>query len=112
MSRQEVVKHYARLLRSWPVDRLRQEPQTFQHLLKSRIASAPKGDHAEQSEINAAYILLDNRLKNQFSLSKQLMEPQSNPAYYTNLAKELQEIPDRSFFGNLVRRLQNMVRWK
>lgn len=40
------------------------------------------------------------------------MEPEGNPGYYQKLAKELDEIPDRSWLGNFVKRMQNLVRWR
>ncbi|GAB7352144.1 hypothetical protein MBLNU459_g2634t1 [Dothideomycetes sp. NU459] len=125
---QQISKHYTRILSRWPVDQLRPE-LTFQNLLKKRIAAAP-GPHgaehntaqavipsprdpaAELREVNALYLLLDNRYTNEYPVSKSLMRPASNPDHYTNLAKELDEIPSRSRFGNFLRRLQNMVRMK
>lgn len=48
----------------------------------------------------------------QYPVSQAFMRPASNPDHYDNLAKELEEIPNRSRFGNFMRRLQNMVRMK
>lgn len=39
------------------------------------------------------------------------MKPASNPAYYDNLLEELQEAPNRSWFGRLVKRWKGMIRF-
>jgi len=38
------------------------------------------------------------------------MHPSSTPKYYDNLAKELEEAPNRTWFGNFMKRITNMVR--
>jgi hypothetical protein len=40
------------------------------------------------------------------------MSPMSNPDYYKALGKELQELPNRSVWGNFLLRLKSMVRMK
>ena len=39
-----------------------------------------------------------------------MMNPKSMPEHYSNLAREIEEAPDRSWFANLKKRLSNMVR--
>ncbi|KAK3642035.1 hypothetical protein LTR56_010906 [Elasticomyces elasticus] len=122
--------HYARLLTRWPVDLLRPEKhQQFQTLLKSRItpnttstspstsASASSSSTApssasvgSESEVNAAYLLLDNSLTKLFPMSRELMEPKSNPTHYSDLAREIDEAPGRTWWGGVVRKMRGMVR--
>ena len=97
---------------SWPIDRLRPEQNHIQNLLRSRIQNPPAGAHDEKREVNAAYLLLDNSFGKQYTLSERMMKPASNPNHYTDLARELEEAPDRTWFGNLTRRLQGMVRFR
>ena len=40
------------------------------------------------------------------------MRPESDPEHYEKLATELEEAPDRGFFGRLMKRLGGMVRLK
>lgn len=94
------------------MDRLRPEEQQFQRLLKNRIRAAPTPSRDETKEVNAAYLLLDNAFTKRYPVSTRLMEPESNPNHYKALAKELDELPDRTWFGNLAKRLQNMVRFR
>ena len=41
-----------------------------------------------------------------------MMKPASDPMHYEKIARELEEIPDRSWLGRLVKRVQGMVRLK
>lgn len=40
------------------------------------------------------------------------MKPASNPTHYTDLARELDEAPDRTWMGNFMKRMKNMVRFR
>jgi len=40
------------------------------------------------------------------------MHPESRPDHYTALAKELEEAPDRSWFGSWMNRMKNLVRFQ
>ena len=40
-----------------------------------------------------------------------MFEPQSNPTYYKDLVKELEEAPHRSFLGRMAKRLSGIVRF-
>ena len=64
----------------------------------------------ESREVNAAYLLIDNAFTKQYPLSEAMMKPASSPGHYTDLARELDEAPDRTWLGNLKKRLSNMVR--
>ncbi|GAB7361270.1 hypothetical protein MBLNU230_g1330t1 [Neophaeotheca triangularis] len=115
MSRTQISKHYTRLANLWPTDRLRPEVQ-FKKLLRDRIQNAPTRPAGTQGsdesvEVNAAYRLLDNGLTKQHTLPPQMMAPASNPTYYKELSKELDEVPDRTWWGGFKKRLGNMVRW-
>ncbi|KAI4737967.1 hypothetical protein E4T50_11575 [Aureobasidium sp. EXF-12298] len=123
MSRVQASKHYARILSQWPVNRLRPE-LTFQTLLKKRIEAAPVAQvneantaraqppkpRNEAQEVNALYSLLENRYATAYPLSNAMMHPASSPEHYTTLVKELDEVPDRTFFQRIASRWKNMVR--
>ncbi|CAC9889122.1 unnamed protein product, partial [Aureobasidium pullulans] len=107
-TRQQASKHYARILSQWPVDRLRPEI-SFQSVLKRRLEAAPVAQvnqantaqtqapkaRNELREINALYSLLENRYSS---------------THYTTLVKELDEVPDRTFFQRIASRFKGMVR--
>ncbi|THX37582.1 hypothetical protein D6D10_05769 [Aureobasidium pullulans] len=123
MSRAQASKHYARILSQWPVDRLRPEI-SFQSVLKKRLQAAPVAQvnqantaqtqapkaRNELREINALYSLLENRYSSTYPLSNAMMHPASAPEHYTTLVKELDEVPDRTFFQRIASRFKGMVR--
>ena len=129
MSRAQVSRHYARILSQWPADRLRPEVP-FQKLLQRRVDGAPQpaikeantaqavpqtthhDPKAEMQEVNALYSLLEGRYSQLYPVSQRLMEPDSAPDYYTRLEKEIEEVPDRTWFGNMAKRFGGMFRWK
>nr|POE98295.1 hypothetical protein CFP56_64888 [Quercus suber] len=97
----QISNHYARLLTLWPTDRLRPSERHFQSLLRKRIDSVPENSQHEKGEVNAAYLLLDDTFRKQFQISKKTLRPTSNPDYYVDLQKELEEAPDRSWLSGM-----------
>ncbi|KAI4755042.1 hypothetical protein E4T45_14615 [Aureobasidium sp. EXF-8846] len=140
MSRVQASKHYARILSQWPVNRLRPELtfQTLlkkrieaapvaQLNVANTAGTQPPKPRSEAREINALYSLLENRYSTavrnrlfeyasassntlQYPLSNAMMHPASSPEHYTTLVRELEEVPDRSFFQRIATRWKNMVR--
>ena len=108
---QQIALHLSRLLARWPQDILRPE-NNFQNVLRQRIQKPPIPFRDEEKEVNAAYLLSDNTFRKQYPLPKSLMEPASNTSHYTHLQKELEEVPNRTWLGNWMKRLQHMVRFK
>lgn len=47
----------------------------------------------------------------QYPLSDTLMKPASNPTYYQGLLKELQEAPQRSWFGRIINSWKGFLRF-
>ncbi|KXL47048.1 hypothetical protein M433DRAFT_592 [Acidomyces richmondensis BFW] len=113
MSRKQISAHYARLLTLWPADALRPAEHTFQSLLRTRISDAPAGPaRNESSEVNAAYRLLNNDFARRWPLGEKIMQPTSQPGYFRELEKELEEAPGRSWWERLGKRLKGMVRFR
>ncbi|RQM07577.1 hypothetical protein DH86_00002032, partial [Scytalidium sp. 3C] len=89
-----------RILSRWPKDPLRPDFQ-FQDVMRRRIdrqfleAKSSVNEKAELENANILYSLLGNRYRQMGSLLK----PASNPTYYEDLIKELEEAPTRSWFG-------------
>jgi len=124
MSKSITYKHYLRALSRWPKDNLRPECQ-FQDVMQRRIdqrflpASSPNTPNAAQAvansaidekvefgQVNAIYSLLENRYSRKYPITGSLMKPASSPTHYTDLVKELEEAPERSWFS------QQMNKWK
>lgn len=110
VAQQTLAAHYTRLLRRWPVDRLRPEERTFQRLLQNRIQNPPKDSAAGERECNAAYLLLDNNITKRYPLGDKIMRPASDPLHYARIEREVDELPSRGLLGRMVKKLQGMVR--
>ncbi|KAI0508746.1 hypothetical protein F5B22DRAFT_619433 [Xylaria bambusicola] len=113
MSRQALrgQHHILRALSQWPKDTIRPEIQ-FQTVLQKRF-DQPKLALSEEEQLrqaNALYSLLDNRYKKKYPITGSLLQPKSNPTYFTDLLKELEEAPTRSYFERLLLRVKGLVR--
>ncbi|KAK3320242.1 hypothetical protein B0T19DRAFT_404753 [Cercophora scortea] len=115
-------KHFQRVLERFPKDPLRPNCQLQDVLAKriekgsllpsqSTILSGPSREIAELKQVNALYSLLENRYKNKYKISGQLMQPKSNPKYYTDLMTELEEAPTRTWLQRMGKKLGGMIRF-
>ncbi|MCJ1286183.1 hypothetical protein MMC26_005528 [Xylographa opegraphella] len=134
MSKSVVYKHYQRALAQWPKDILRPDV-SFQNAMQRRIdrrispspgdraanviandalttvpAPARFDEKAEMEQVNVLYSFLENRYTKQYPLSDHLLKPQSNPQYYDNLVKELEEAPTRSWFQRQINKWKGSLR--
>lgn len=48
----------------------------------------------------------------QYRITGELLRPKSNPKYYTDLTKELEEAPNRTFLGRMAKRLGGIIRFQ
>ncbi|KAL8659315.1 MAG: hypothetical protein Q9226_000488 [Calogaya cf. arnoldii] len=115
-------RHFQRVLAQWPVDILR--PQvSFQVVMRRRVDKIlghsstgettydPRKEQAQLEQVNVLYSFMENRYAKKYPLSDRLLKPLSNPEYYENLVKELEEAPKRSFFARLLNSWKGFVRW-
>ena len=136
-SSQVAAKHFQGALKRWPRDPLRPECQLqdvlAKRLEKGRLAPATRGatqDQADLKQANALYSLLEDRFKSkvsayagwdglknheglmlmQYRADARIFEPKSNPTYYQDIVKELEEAPNRSWLQRVAKRLGGMVR--
>lgn len=116
-ARSLAYKHFQRALAQWPKDPLRPDFQ-LQDVLSKRIESQFKGaaavdartEEAQLKQANALYSLLEDRYKTKYRIIGNLMEPRSNPTHYTELMKELEEAPRRTWLQRIAKRLGGMIR--
>jgi hypothetical protein len=108
---QQIAANYTRILAQWPKDVLRPETN-FSRVLEKRVQTPPIPFRDEEKEIKAAQSLLENRFSNQTRLPQSLLRPYSNPQHYDVLKRELEEMPNRTWLQNFLKRLQNMVRFQ
>ncbi|KAJ2969179.1 hypothetical protein NUW58_g10048 [Xylaria curta] len=111
MSRQAISgqRHILRALSQWPSATIRPEVQ-FQAVLRKRFEQ-PNTNLTEEEQLkqaNALYSLLENRYKRTYPITGSLLQPKSNPTYFTDLLKDLEEAPNRTFFERLMLRLKGV----
>jgi cytochrome b pre-mRNA-processing protein 6 len=67
----------------------------------------------EQVELKQTQVLqsfLENRYANKDPMPASLRNPKSSPTYYDDLVKEMQEAPDRTWFGSAMKRIKGSLR--
>ncbi|KAJ9666018.1 hypothetical protein H2201_003929 [Coniosporium apollinis] len=133
MNTSNIAKHYARIISLWPKDLLR-PTVSFQAALQKRIpqdpassssssthptppreasvplSKSPIDPKAEERNINALYSLLDNRYSKKYPVSDSLLKPKSNPTYYDDLIRELEQAPDRNWFQRTLNKWKGFLR--
>ncbi|KAI0466785.1 hypothetical protein F4859DRAFT_291341 [Xylaria cf. heliscus] len=104
-------RHILRALSQWPKDTIRPEIQ-FQAVLQKRFEQPKLGLSEEEQlrQANALYSLLENRYKRTYPITGSLLQPKSNPTYFTDLLRELEEAPSRSWFERFLLRVKGVVR--
>ncbi|KAK3401398.1 hypothetical protein B0T20DRAFT_450498 [Sordaria brevicollis] len=121
------ARQYQRALSEWPRDALRPECQ-LQDVLTKRLTknngsllpntsafnklTKEAKEQAEIKQANALLSLLENRYKSKYRITGELLKPKSNPKYYSDLVKELEEAPNRTFFGRMAKRLGGIIRFQ
>ena len=130
------LKHWTRIIQRWPVDKVRPENVSFQKVMQRRldklassttpneaansitsnealvVAVPPQtwSEEREMKQVNALDSLLEDRYSKSFPLPQSLRKPASNPTYYDDLMKEMQEAPSRSWLGGIVKRIKGSFR--
>ncbi|KAL5598309.1 hypothetical protein BROUX41_003632 [Berkeleyomyces rouxiae] len=105
------LRHYSRALGLWPKDVLRPECQ-FQDVMKrsidkrfeAAVSSGVIDEATEMKQVNALYSLLEDRYRVRYPLVGRILEPRSQPTYYADLLREIDEVPTRSWFTRFVTR--------
>ncbi|KAK5049345.1 hypothetical protein LTR84_004274 [Exophiala bonariae] len=126
------LKHWARIIKEWPVDRVRPNNVSFQKIMQSRIdrVHAPStttikandalvspvqppvySEEKELRQVKALDSLLKNKYLNAFPIPPNVRHPRSNPAHYDELVKELEEAPTRSWTDSLMKKIKGSIRF-
>ncbi|KPI44450.1 uncharacterized protein AB675_8427 [Cyphellophora attinorum] len=118
------LKHWARIIQRWPVDKVRPEPVSFQTIMRRRVerltnpvlateagktpsSEAPVetqppptlNEQKEMGQVNALYSLLENRYATAYPMPETMRYPASRKTHYDDLLKEL-ELRDRGADGS------------
>ncbi|KIW28525.1 uncharacterized protein PV07_08183 [Cladophialophora immunda] len=126
-----VFKHWAHIIKQWPLDRVRPAHVHFQKVMQSRLqklqspapaAASSKSNDAlvtpvepfneqkEMRQVNALYSLLEDRYAKEYPLPQSVRQPKSNVSHYDDLIRELDEAPGRSWVTSFWNRLKGSVR--
>ncbi|KIW54448.1 hypothetical protein PV05_06805 [Exophiala xenobiotica] len=128
------LKHWARIIKQWPVDKVRPEHVAFQKVMQHRLkeltsptaaADNVKADGAlvtpanptqpnqenEMRQINALYSLLEDRYLKEYPMPSKVRHPASRPTYYEDLVKEMGEAPTRTWAASMWNRISGMLRF-
>ncbi|KAH6614483.1 hypothetical protein B0J18DRAFT_460218 [Chaetomium sp. MPI-SDFR-AT-0129] len=115
-----ISNHAHAALRRWPKDPLRPDCQ-LQDALAKRVdrptgfappaTGATTQEQADLKQINALYSLLEDRYKTMYRAPESIMKPKSNPDYYQDLVKELEEAPNRTFLQRMGKKFGGMLRF-
>jgi cytochrome b pre-mRNA-processing protein 6 len=136
----QVAKQYTRLLALWPKDALRPnlpftraiehrglpygveplpKPENAEEQKKppTSIAAEPAAPaqlspQAEQAQINALFSLLENRYSNKYALSPSVFAPRSAPEHYSNLMREIEKAPQKTWWQAKVDEWKMKIRWQ
>ncbi|KIW74751.1 hypothetical protein Z517_11521 [Fonsecaea pedrosoi CBS 271.37] len=125
------LKHWARIIKQWPLDRVRPSHVHFQRVMQSRLQKLQSGapaavssksndalvtpvepfnEQKELRQVNALYSLLENRYANEYPIPQAVRHPKTNASHYDDLVRELDEAPGRSWFTSFWNRLKGSVR--
>ncbi|MCJ1375889.1 hypothetical protein MMC20_007127 [Loxospora ochrophaea] len=66
---------------------------------------------AELEQANVLYSLLENKFSKRYPVSERLMKPLSNPTYYIDLIRELEDVPRRSRFRSMLNQWKGWLRF-
>ncbi|WDK12995.1 hypothetical protein CGRA01v4_04276 [Colletotrichum graminicola] len=113
---QQAYRHFRTALALWPKDNLRPETQfneIIQRGIERRYTAPNVVDEAnELKQANALFALADDRFKKRFPLNGQLLKPASQPTYFQDLLRELEEAPTRGWLKNMSKKLSGMFRFE
>ncbi|KAH8903787.1 hypothetical protein BR93DRAFT_971391 [Coniochaeta sp. PMI_546] len=115
-TRSAVHRIFTEALAKWPRDSLRPDCQLHdvvgKRIERELAQSGGNATEAQLKQVNALYSLLENRYQTKYRIAGRLMQPKSNPTHYTDLVKELEEAPNRSWLGRLGKKLGGLIRFK
>ncbi|KAF5723008.1 hypothetical protein FMUND_2365 [Fusarium mundagurra] len=116
MSRSLSQKIYSDVFARWPKQALRPDHQLQDVLGKAMTERfqnyKPSMEREELLKARALQFLLQDRYNDRFKLKGRLLEPKSQPTYFADLVREIDEAPNRSWLERLGKRLTGMIRFQ
>jgi cytochrome b pre-mRNA-processing protein 6 len=130
---QVAVKHWARIIKQWPVDKVRPDYVSFQTIMQKRtkaltspqksVSDAKAGEgvvstseafseQREMRQVNALYALLENKFSKSYPIPENLRHPRSSPSHYDDVVREMDEAPTRSWAAGLIKKIKGSLRFR
>ncbi|KAH8175157.1 hypothetical protein LIA77_03575 [Sarocladium implicatum] len=114
MSRPVSQRIYASVFSKWPKQELRPDYQ-FQEAVQEAVQERfkhykPSMEPEEVLRARALQFLVQDKFMNRYRLGDKMLKPKSQPTYFEDLVREIEEAPKRSWFERLGKRLSGMIR--
>ncbi|KAM4055788.1 hypothetical protein HRG_008359 [Hirsutella rhossiliensis] len=114
MSRSLARRVYADALAQWPKQDLRPDYQ-FQDVLRMVVderfqSYKPSMEAEELLKARALQFLVQDKFRDRYKLMGPMLEPKSQPTYFQDLVREIEEAPRRTWLERLGKRLSGMIR--
>ncbi|KAG6038689.1 hypothetical protein E4U41_003856 [Claviceps citrina] len=114
MSRSTARRIYADAFAKWPKQDLRPDYQ-LQDVLRAAVDERyrnfkPSMEAEETLKARALQFLVQNKYNDRFKLRGPMLEPKSQPTYFSDLVREIEEAPRRTWLERLGKRLSGMIR--
>ncbi|KEY65501.1 hypothetical protein S7711_09291 [Stachybotrys chartarum IBT 7711] len=114
MSRSLARQIYSDVFARWPKQELRPDYQ-FQDVLRKTVEAryenlTPAQESEEVLKARALQFLLRDKFKDRYKLKGPMLQPKSQPTYFSDLVREIEEAPKRSWFERISKRLSGMIR--
>ncbi|PNY24608.1 Uncharacterized protein TCAP_05467 [Tolypocladium capitatum] len=118
MSRPIARRVYGDVFAKWPKQELRPDYQ-FQDVLRRVVDEryarpTPPPEAEELLKARALQFLVQNKFRDrvhwQYKLKGPMLEPTSQPTYFEDLVREIEEAPKRTWLGRIGKRLSGMIR--
>ncbi|PNP46152.1 hypothetical protein TGAM01_v200262 [Trichoderma gamsii] len=114
MSRSLARRIYSDVFAKWPKQDLRPDYQ-FQDVLAKVVDErfktyTPSTESEELLKARALQFLVQNKFRDRYKLKGPMLEPKSQPTYFEDLVREIEEAPKRTWLERLGKRLSGMIR--
>lgn len=114
MSRSLARRIYSDVFAKWPKQDLRPDYQ-FQDVLAKVVDERfktynPATESEELLKARALQFLVQNKFRDRYKLKGPMLEPKSQPTYFEDLVREIEEAPKRTWLERLGKRLSGMIR--
>ncbi|KAK6445984.1 hypothetical protein FP744_10002233 [Trichoderma asperellum] len=105
---------YSDVFAKWPKQDLRPDYQ-FQDVLGKVVDERfktykPSIEPEELLKARALQFLVQNKFRDRYKLKGPMLEPKSQPTYFEDLVREIEEAPKRTWLERLGKRLSGMIR--